>query len=468
MGMKQYNRRECVTCNAYFEVVVIADNGVKSFSDYNISSMRTSAKFENTYFDSRQQLKGFEDLYAIACPQCCIKYPSKHDLITHCRKDHNLHFCKVCLSRRKGVVVRQQRLYTHAELRAHLKYGDAARGSEGPIPVHPTCNLCNEKYIYDADDRAFHMIEKHVCCQLCRRKNIEEWLTNDERLVEHYQAAHLTCDDPMCCAAPMENVYDNEISFQAHMLKVHGDKIKSKELLKKTQRVNISFERRPGSNTTMLTAQTYVAGYQDINFDDDPREQNRVLMNEIRKLKGDDGFVTFRDISGDFFRGGISTDAYYERFCEMFRGCSTTASIWMLLVSSLPNADLRNDLYRVHYESVRDGGGFNVGRSSSTNDASKSKKEDENKKKDRDKIFEPTSCDESSELNVDGLNVSIVDKLPSPSNNKGPIHLQLDGSAAVNANAATPAKAITCREGGNLTKTGKKGRFKKKEVLYRL
>lgn len=477
MGMQQYGRRSCVTCKAEFGSVVITDSESKGFREFQFDTLKVSRNFENTYFDTRQQLKFFEDLYAAACPKCSYRCRSKKDLIAHCISEHGLHFCKVCLSKRKGVVLRQQRLYTQEALRDHLKRGDAATATDGPIPAHLSCKFCNERNLYDLEDHNMHMLEKHMCCQLCRRRNIEEWVTNDKALIAHYMSAHLTCEDPACCATPMENVYDNEISFQSHLLKIHGDSIKSRQQMKNAQRVQLAFPSRP-----MVAASTTSASsnqsYQDISFHTDPREQNRVLMNEIRKLKGEDGFATFRNTSGEFFKGLIDANTYYDRFCEMFRGCPTIASIWTILVSSLPNPELRSELYHIHYESVQNGGGFNIGckegRAKKAEHPSKSKNRNNNSKQSTANLPLSDAILSETDLNREG-------GVPAPGSGvvERPADRSSDALGDKEATSPLDSKAHASKEqeGEEVLLDlgvvgskgpGKKGRFKKKQVLYRL
>jgi hypothetical protein len=482
MEMTQYGRRACITCKANFGPVVVTENRTKLFREFDFEALRVSRNFENTYFDGRQQIKFFEDLYALACPKCNIKVSSKKDLMAHCRDEHKLNFCKVCWSKRKGVVPRQQRLYTLDGLREHRLRGDPATATEGPIAPHLTCKLCSENNIYDIEDRNMHMIEKHVCCQLCRRRGTEEWVANDKGLLAHYKDVHITCDDPKCCAAPMENVYDNQISFQAHQLKVHGDSTKSKLQQKSARRLDVfEFLTRPSDAAAApaAAASAMPPSYQEISFDADPREQNRVLMNEIRKLKGDEGFFAFRQISGEFFKGQISAETYYDKFCEMFKGCPSTASIWTLLVSSLPNPTLRSELYGIHYENVQNGGGFNIGSraghanqqlgGSGTSNSNGAKKKSPPKPKSK----VPSAGKGNARGGGEVLSVGNGESVASG--------VEAEGGAAFNADLAQMeikndnsdeelAIAIAMANGEDINNkaAGKKGRFKKKQVLYRL
>ena len=173
----------------------------------------------------------------------------------------------------------------------------------------------------------------------------------------------------------------------------------------------------------------------------------------------------------------MSAAEYYGQFCEMFRGCSTAASIWMLLVSSLPNPDLRSELHRVHYESVRNGGGFNVG--AGTGRPKSSAKQNRNKKNrtnlreendDKQKIVRTGASEPDSEVSrVHETGRETVTNIGtrSPQN--------------VTESSNSVTESTQCSRGGvsstaldssgnnpPVSKTGKKGRFRKKEVLYRL
>jgi hypothetical protein len=488
INLKHYNNRYCITCKTEYNNVIITNNSNKTFNDFNIKKLHYNHKFEKTYFDNRSVCSELCELFAIACPECNMKASSLNDLKQHIRVEHKKSFCSVCLKKRKGIVIRKQRLYTNNDLNRHRQYGDSATVDEGLIPPHTKCTLCGE-HCYDVDDRNIHMINAHICCQLCRRKSIEEWVLDSNALVQHYKSSHIVCDDPVCCQMPIENVYDDEISYRAHMMSIHGTKF-SKQELRDTQRLQIDFRvRHESSSSTAIAVSKKLEENMDesqlIKFSGDAKDQNLVMIAEIKKLKGESGFVHFRDISAQYFRKEMSSEQYYNYFKDMFSDFPTASSLWMLLVSNLPDPTLRSELHQIHYTSIKAGGGFHsntrkVSKSSihkeesvsnSRNERRRSKKKNHNKLDDAVIDVESLAIKDDTHSEPPSTKVEIiVPKADTPVSLSPEIISNIGGTDLVNNSTEivnTEELVVTSDSANGLGNTSKKKKGRQKTVLMR-
>jgi hypothetical protein len=418
------------------------------------------SQYPRTFFDDRREINRLDHLFAIACPLCGQKFRRINELKEHAKETHGKQFCSICLDKRKGVFLRNQRLYTPEELVQHMAKGDPATRDEGLIPMHIRCKLCSYTS-YDEEDRNKHMLDRHVCCQLCRRRGVEEWLTNDDGLLKHYKNAHITCDDPKCRASPMENVFDNDIALRVHMMNVHGSSA-SKQAIKDMQRLTLDFRSRPTAAEETAAASA-VSGsavpttpeqdqYEHLRLSGDSKEQNRVLISEIRRLRGEAGFTQFRNLSAEFFRREISPETYYNHFCSLFGGYASAAPLWMLLVSSLPDPTLRAMLHQVHYDNKKSGGGFAA---VSKTIASKASKEKASKAKPREDATVSSLPAEEQGL--------IAETAPS----------EVDTSSAASTDGALKSSTSTRETEGECQAStssevavSNRGKQKKKQLLY--
>ena len=359
----------------------------------------------------------------------------------------------------------------HFHVQVHLLNGDPARDGEGAIPVHEKCAYCRE-ICYDLGDLHAHMLDKHLSCQVCRRMGRRETGVADARLlIDHYNQEHFTCSDTRCQENFLENVFDSDISLRAHVISVHKDSFESKQALKDAQKLAVEFRSqkssgdnrgahessgsearnmtsdwgptpavasssRPGMarggsyassssvNSELASAKNSgavaKAAEKSLLDSTDPREQNKKLISEIRRLTGEMGFRRFRDISAEYVSKAISADMYYSYFCKMFGDYDTAGPLWMLLVSSNPDPTLRAELYQTHFSNKSKGGGFQNLRNSEGGAAVQSgDRSDSNGKSSSNSIkisqaldyavgnIAELSIDDNSDLKADGASAAI-------------------------------------------------------------
>jgi hypothetical protein len=377
LNKMKYEKNICVLC---FEplrdpIVTTLSDSQTSYSDYNLSTFGYSRKI-GCYFQDRMLLKKYESKLNYTCSQCSLTFNTMHELKRHA-SDHNKEFCNICLNKRKVFPI-DQRLYSNREIGKHRTNGDPPIGIEGAIPAHVKCNLCRD-WSYDRDDYVHHMIMNHHCCQLCKRRGTEVWLLGQTELTAHYASDHLVCDFEECCAKPLENVYEDEIALQSHILAVHGKSV-SKQERKAAARINLDFTyARPasssvstserishqvgGSNSSVRpsTSATSLAA-----LDSNHRESSSVklaatshdIMTELQTLLGSN-FAAFRSKCLQYYMKEISASDFYEEFCERLLGFPSAPLLWIQLVDSLPDFNLRDQLHRAHHDAVKVGKGLN-------------------------------------------------------------------------------------------------------------
>ena len=71
----------------------------------------------------------------------------------------------------------------------------------------------------------------------------------------------------------------------------------------------------------------------------------------------------FRDECSLFLQRIIDPSSFYDTFITTFCNSQDKALIWMKLVSSLPDFELRSKLHELHFKSVKSGRYFSTNRS---------------------------------------------------------------------------------------------------------
>lgn len=91
-----------------------------------------------------------------------LPYRKFSDLKNHVRKEHDLHYCDLCVDNLK-IFTFERRCYTQAELGLHRVKGDADNKSHRG---HPLCEYCNCRYL-DRDELFRHLRREHYFCHFC-------------------------------------------------------------------------------------------------------------------------------------------------------------------------------------------------------------------------------------------------------------------------------------------------------------
>lgn len=149
------------------------------------------------------------------------------ELGNHLWYDHWRQFCYTCLHGRSSFLC-EQHVYNRQDLHRHQREGDAAQlGGDRPvvpIPAHPQCEFCRERF-YNADELLRHMYKRHHLCQLCKRQGRHnEFFSNYRCLGMHYQDQHWVCAHTKCQRNGIRLIaFTSEEELHVHYLAEHPD-----------------------------------------------------------------------------------------------------------------------------------------------------------------------------------------------------------------------------------------------------
>lgn len=304
-------------------------------------------------------------------------------LCTHLRVDHNnASYCNVCLEYRP-VFLREQKVYTAAELSKHFK-GQLEEKDDG-FTGHPRCLFCN-RMLYDADSLLKHMNQtQHVTCDFC---NIGEfkftYYRDHESLYRHYEACHRICKHRDCAhKIVVDRSFLGEIELQAHNAKEHGGSTKIG-----LQHLGFNFSSGPtngraapasvpngaapatGANVqaSKITfdfvthrAEEDLAHYKagahqvaladrdrvQVSKDKEDQQRNDVLLQEIlTSLLTAKQLQEFKATSVAYLQGKLFATQYFKAFQSVVRDKSNQDLIFEPLVKSLPDEVKRDALVK--------------------------------------------------------------------------------------------------------------------------
>ncbi|KRX11107.1 hypothetical protein PPERSA_05216 [Pseudocohnilembus persalinus] len=195
--LKQSNT--CPICNAQNERIIITDDLVKDFADYNyLDDMVCWDQKWQIFCDSKRTQVAMNSLKLISCfvPNCQEnqRFQSINFLKKHLKDRHKKYFCDLC-AENKLCLLSEQTLYSHEQLQKHLKYGD--HDENGICFLHPYCQFCNEHF-FDEEKFYKHLQEKHMACQVCGQSQKFRYYNEYKNLETHYKMSHFICDDQKC------------------------------------------------------------------------------------------------------------------------------------------------------------------------------------------------------------------------------------------------------------------------------
>lgn len=381
----KFDRNACPVCMESLDYPIISSSKhpAMEYNSYDSKHLVFSNSIGAKFADVSSK-KMLERKLQILCPICKVNFPIISKLKDHVKElHHGKEFCNICLKKRKVFIV-DQKLYDPKDLTMHRNEGDKPTQTEIKTYPHIRCNLCKE-WTYDKDDFKSHMLLSHCCCQLCKRRNTEVWLADENSLTNHYRSHHITCDFEECLSRPIENVFFDEIELQSHILQVHS-KNQSKQERKAAARLNLDFTYANSgsqmvssmhSNNSSTSASSSSSSntideksYPKLGNTSNSKPSHIDLNSEMIAILGNMKYQHFRLKSIEFFESKISPQEYYDLFCSFFRNHSSLAIIWMKLVNSLPNYQLREQLHQVHFEAVKKGNGLNTMNTNSVSDNS--------------------------------------------------------------------------------------------------
>jgi hypothetical protein len=238
---------ECSFCKQELSrVLVLTPNKSDTLQDVSFSQFDTSKFVEDEeskiLFESIADLTYFKRVNSIYCRLCSpaesdkklVKFCSKESLRDHLREKHGTYFCMLCADKHQ-LFCHEWKLFSSLyELKDHIRNGTPGTSDQIGIEPHPTCRLCRQ-VVFDKDALYFHLERDHFKCHLCHARGGQTYFANYDALLNHFDDKHFLCPDPQCLSNKFV-VFDNELDFRAHTLRVHASsKLPARERKKLAQ-----------------------------------------------------------------------------------------------------------------------------------------------------------------------------------------------------------------------------------------
>ncbi|XP_071963997.1 E3 ubiquitin-protein ligase ZNF598-like [Antedon mediterranea] len=166
----------------------------------------------------------FEDYISHKCLICQKdnKFKTIKLLEEHMRRNHELHFCNLCLEHVK-VFTSERPLYNRKDLATHKRKGDADNTS---YRGHPLCEFCDVRF-YDNDELLKHLRRQHYFCHFCENDGISnQYYDIYENLRHHFRDQHYLCEEDGCINEEFTAAFRSEIDLKAHKASRHTGKRK--------------------------------------------------------------------------------------------------------------------------------------------------------------------------------------------------------------------------------------------------
>ncbi|XP_017475514.1 PREDICTED: zinc finger protein 598 [Rhagoletis zephyria] len=202
-----------------------------------------SKKYKIGFYSAKIQ-QAFFNLLDHPCPKCNVPpFRRFSDLEYHVRKEHDLHYCDLCIEHLK-IFTFERRCYTQAELGLHRTKGDRDNRSHRG---HPLCEFCKKRYL-DRDELFRHKRRDHYFCHFCDDES-NDFYRDYDALANHFRERHFLCEEGRCATEQFIGAFRTEIDYKAHYASAHGRNLNKQESKKtRTVQLEITLGRpaRPG------------------------------------------------------------------------------------------------------------------------------------------------------------------------------------------------------------------------------
>ncbi len=242
---------------------------LKSFEKFNLTSLSTTPKLVDCYFEDPEYKKQVLKLWEFKCTECQKDgFHSLPHLKRHMQEQHQLFYCPVCLEN-KAVFLHEQPLFQKSALPTHL------RGDPKNDDAHQWCKFC-ERSFYNKNALYKHMTEKHESCHLCQQQGIHfNYYHNYIELERHFKNKHFLCPERECLEKKFV-VFKTAVDLQAHDVSVHMPHRKlSKGEKREAARLNLELVYTDSPSRFLPHQQQHTRRNRG-----DPRQQNHNGLDE--------------------------------------------------------------------------------------------------------------------------------------------------------------------------------------------
>ncbi|SCV01733.1 LAME_0G18140g1_1 [Lachancea meyersii CBS 8951] len=349
-----YDKKACLVCRTDADVVVVCGDKDASFDSVAGKNFAEVNEKYGLSFVTENAARATLNLLKFTCPYGDtgdLDFGSYAKYNAHLKTEHNKTLCMICASHKKAFP-RELKIYTPNQLRVHQAKGDV-KGFSG----HPMCKFCSGQRFYSEDELNVHMRDKHERCHICDRidSSNPQYFKNYDQLFEHFKAEHYVCTVQSC----LDNkfvVFEDELDLQAHILKEHGNMLRTSGTNSMTnggrryQSRLSTFEQTNTSNTRSSGSQR---ASQKKNDDTDSLEMKSKRMQERARHYlnySHTDYEQFLVINEGYKNGMITAEDLFEAYKNLFQSAEANTTLLLYDFSELffKNSKSYKDLRAVY------------------------------------------------------------------------------------------------------------------------
>eukprot|EP01125_Pyxidicula_operculata_P001310 TRINITY_DN11205_c0_g1_i1.p1 TRINITY_DN11205_c0_g1~~TRINITY_DN11205_c0_g1_i1.p1 ORF type:complete len:659 (-),score=173.58 TRINITY_DN11205_c0_g1_i1:62-2038(-) len=395
-----YNDLTCPVCKETLEEVVYTKESNTKFQEFDKSKLDKDDKC-NGLFDDDNYHKEVQKLWDLQCPKCTAEpFKTSKELVNHIERTHKLSFCDLCFKFRR-VFLHQQVLYTKEELQKHLNGGDPDLRIK-PHPLckfchqkyfsdeelfkhltekHETCFICDMdgvrfQYFRDYSHLEQHFRNKHFLCEdpQCLKDRFVVFKNKMELQAHsvHYHLSSMSRDEQASARrlelsftvrstgdrndrndrrrndnteAPMVIRPDtSSVSLRPEdigMLKTNSSSSVSTTTTTTTTTTSTTSSPVPGRANTPESESSTLPSKPPTSSEERERRNKELRKNLLSALGNNkQKLETIARLSGDFRKGIISSQKYYQDFFSTLGDRNAnTINIFAEVVDLLPASD---------------------------------------------------------------------------------------------------------------------------------
>ena len=209
---------------------------MRLFSTFPLFRLHGDRKYR-IFFESAQLHRLYDLLKQNSCSKCVpnSSYRTFKQLRDHVNKEHDLHYCDICVDNLK-LFPSEFKMYTRHELARHRREGDS---DDSSYKGHPLCRFCDERYL-DNDALHTHLRIAHFWCHICESDGKQDYYKNYLLLRRHFKEAHYLCEEGECRHEKFTTVFRSKIDLQAHRASTHTKGL-SKAEVKQLKQLELGF-----------------------------------------------------------------------------------------------------------------------------------------------------------------------------------------------------------------------------------
>ncbi|GAB6031155.1 hypothetical protein CHUAL_007958 [Chamberlinius hualienensis] len=233
-------QNDCAICRKELSKLIFSNERI-SYRELQDVHFTLKDSRHKLYFLDLDIQKSYFKLLENRCQFCENQptYASFHSLKDHVRKEHERHFCDLCIEHLM-IFPFERKCYTRADLARHRRVGDLDDTSHRG---HPLCEFCDARYL-DEDELYKHLRREHFYCHFCDADGFHHYYSDYEYLRGHFRQDHFLCEEGDCINEKFTTVFRSEIDLKAHRSTTHTKNL-SKAQIKQARTLELEFTIAP-------------------------------------------------------------------------------------------------------------------------------------------------------------------------------------------------------------------------------